>query len=1198
MKRFLLIFRRDFFAALRRPPFWVLVLILGLTVWGLSTGNVRIASGDANVGGTKAWITSEFATAQVLSILVVLFYSFFIVVLAGMTVIRDAELKVGEILHSTPLRPAQYIWGKFAGTLAVFVLLLTAQMLFTMLLYNGIPRPSVAEIIGPLDPLNYLRPALFFGLPTIVFFTGIAFAIGERTRKPIVVFFFPVAIVVICGFFLWDWSPTWLDPRWNRFLMLIDPAGFRWLNETWLTVDRGVDFYNTGRIEFDTPFLLSRLVMILLGLGAVFYSQGHFARNLRSSGKVRQKVLLDSIQPEQLVEPLRSRSRPLRQFNMQVRLPGLVSGMRSVAVAELRELRSQPGLYLFVPLILMQTLGDSLAALGAFGTPLLLTSGTLAVRSMNTLTLLNCLLLMFYTVESLQRERSTQLNNIYYATPVRTASILFGKALANSLVGMMVVLTTFLGCAIALLVQSLRFPAQVPLEITPFLLTWGALLLPTFLVWTAFVTMVQALTGNRYTTYAIALGALIATGYYQFNEEMNWVGNWDLWSAVTWSDMGTFELNRFPLILNRLLVLGLAVLFTSISVRFYSRRDFDATRLVHRLKPWNLLKGAFRLSPYALLPLIVGIVLQYQVSQGFQGSKAEKRAKDYWKKNLATYKDYPLPAMNAVDLDVELEPRDRGFRVQGSYQLVNQQDHPLRQIPLTTGPWENLKWTLDDQPYEPEDRAHLAIFKPEDALLPGETLRIGFSHEGTYPKGITANGGGNGQFILDSGVVVNSFGPIIAPSLGYIESIGVNEDNEYESREYPEDYFEEVLDPAFGSPSPFTTRIRITLPQEYTANSVGTLVSDQVEDGKRSVVWESDYPVRIFNIVAGRYAVRKGHGTSIYYHPGHEYNIDEMSATLDAARKYYSEWFHPFPWKELRLSEFPNLASYAQGFPTNITFSEGIGFLTRSEPKTNTAFLVTAHESAHQWWGNLLTPGRAPGGNILSEGMAHFSTLLLIEQQLGLRNRIEFAKRIEERYGDMRQIDSERPLVKIDGSRPGDTTVTYDKGGWVFWMLLNEMGRDQTLAGLQEFMRRYMNGPDYPVLQDFIATLREFAPSPEAFDAFVQQWFFDVVVPEYRFSKANLEPVELDEGHWRMTLDVENRGEAKMPVEIAAVAGERFAEDGTLSPDYRSASQTVLLAAGESTTVQIECDFKPDRVIPDPDGKVLQLERDKAIVRF
>ena len=40
--------------------------------------------------------------------------------------------------------------------------------------------------------------------------------------------------------------------------------------------------------------------------------------------------------------------------------------------------------------------------------------------------------------------------------------------------------------------------------------------------------------------------------------------------------------------------------------------------------------------------------------------------------------------------------------------------------------------------------------------------------------------------------------------------------------------------------------------------------------------------MRFFNVVAGRWEVRRGEGTAIYYHPEHAYNIDEMIAALDA----------------------------------------------------------------------------------------------------------------------------------------------------------------------------------------------------------------------------------------------------------------------------------------------------------------------------
>ncbi len=257
--------------------------------------------------------------------------------------------------------------------------------------------------------------------------------------------------------------------------------------------------------------------------------------------------------------------------------------------------------------------------------------------------------------------------------------------------------------------------------------------------------------------------------------------------------------------------------------------------------------------------------------------------------------------------------------------------------------------------------------------------------------------------------------------------------------------------------------------------------------------------------------------------------------------------------------------------------------------------MVTAHESAHQWWGNLLTPGKGPGGNLLSEGMSHFSTALLTEQVKGPRARMEFLKRIEESYGDSRRADAERPLVKVDGSREGDTTATYDKGGWVFWMMEQSLGRERTLAGLRKFIADWGNGPDYPVLQDFTAAMRPFAADPVAYDAFVKQWFHQVVVPEYSLSGARLSG---GGQAWKVAVKVKNAGTGRMPVEIAAVSGDRFTGEGKPLPGYRDARRTVVLGAGEEKAVEIPCTFRPKSVVVDPDVNVLQLRRKTAVAKL
>jgi hypothetical protein len=240
----------------------------------------------------------------------------------------------------------------------------------------------------------------------------------------------------------------------------------------------------------------------------------------------------------------------------------------------------------------------------------------------------------------------------------------------------------------------------------------------------------------------------------------------------------------------------------------------------------------------------------------------------------------------------------------------------------------------------------------------------------------------------------------------------------------------------------------------------------------------------------------------------------------------------------------------------------------------------------------MVAPGQGPGGNLLSEGSAHFSTLLLFEQVKGVHARIQFARKIEDSYAKGRQADSERPLVKTDGSRAGDQTVTYDKTGWVLWMLLNQMGRDRMLDGIRAFFETYHANPDHPVLQDFLAALRPFAADPRAFDAFVHQWFYEVVFPEYHLT----DPAAAREGTgWKVTARLENVGTGLMPVEVAAVKGARFKPDGSAEPAYREARATVTLAAGGSQAVTIRCDFEPSQLVVDPDVKVLQLQRKAAV---
>ena len=64
----------------------------------------------------------------------------------------------------------------------------------------------------------------------------------------------------------------------------------------------------------------------------------------------------------------------------------------------------------------------------------------------------------------------------------------------------------------------------------------------------------------------------------------------------------------------------------------------------------------------------------------------------------------------------------------------------------------------------------------------GDEIEIGFSYDGVIMDGISRKGGPIplGQFILPSGIVLNDRNPYFVPVLGFMDSIGVEQDRDRE----------------------------------------------------------------------------------------------------------------------------------------------------------------------------------------------------------------------------------------------------------------------------------------------------------------------------------------------------------------------------------------------------------------------------------
>ena len=1175
----------DLRESLRRPLLWFWVALMGFNAWLMSRDAWIFRSVDTSLGSPRAWANSEFQVAFVLPLLGFLLVSFFVTVVAGMPLIRDAERKVGELLAATRLTAGEYVWGKFLAALgaclAVFVVFAALLVLFI----HGAPDLEHPESYGPFAAAAYWRPFLLLFVPGLVFVAGAAFWLGQVSRRPIVVFLLPVVLLPFLQNFVWRWFPPDLSPTAGTLLRYLDPSGFRWLKETWLRVDRGISFYNTQPIHYGAAFVGSRVAWITAGLLLVALAQRSFARRGRQPASGRRA-------PEPAAATAPGTLAALGELGMRSHVPGWFAGALNVVRFELSELLRQPSLYIFIPAIALFFFIDAQAVSGEFNFPVLLSSGNAAIEGLTILTAWLTLLLLFTTVESFERERSTGAAPVLHATPVDTSALVAGKLAANlGVVGAAMAVTVFIAW------RLIAHQGTLPFSLWPFVLVWGGLLLPTLLAWMVFVTALYALTDDRYLTYGIGLAVLITTVALDFTDHINWVGNWLLLQAVRWSDMGTFELDGTALWLNRLALLGLIPPLFALAVACLHRRQADALGGIRR-RPVR--RALFRRVGLLLVPPVALLLwLGALVGEGFEGGHTRRLHKQYWQQNVTTWRDAPMPFITSVDLDIGLEPEQRHFTVAGAYTLVNRKAEALPWFAMTGGiGWQHLNWTVDGQPYRPEEREERnGLFVFPRALAPGTTLRLGFVYDSVFLPGISRRGGSLelGEFILPSGVLVTGRNPDFLPVLGFQPAIGIDDGNQHEPRRYPSDFWRHELESSLDR-SAFASRVRITAPADYTVNSVGHLENQTLAQGRRTWLWTSDAPLRVINIAAGKWAVRRGAGTAVFYHPGHEANVGSLLAALDGARRYYDAWFYPYPWRELRLNEFPAVSNYARGNATNIFFSESLGFLAEPGNVPDWPFTIAAHEAAHQWWGHILPPGQGPGGIVLAEGAAHFSTMLLLDQVKGPAARIAFATRIETNYGENREPSTEKPLAETTPFRPADTTVIYDKGGWAFWMLLEQMGRDAFFAGAHAFIGKYHAGPGYPVLQNFIAAMRPYARDPVGFDAVASQWFFQRVVPEYRIVAARRERTATG---WAVVARVANAGTARMPIEVAAASQrERFDEHGQPVPAYRDARVILDLAPGAELEARIPCAFEPHELVIDPDARVLQLQRQAARQRL
>jgi aminopeptidase N len=210
---------------------------------------------------------------------------------------------------------------------------------------------------------------------------------------------------------------------------------------------------------------------------------------------------------------------------------------------------------------------------------------------------------------------------------------------------------------------------------------------------------------------------------------------------------------------------------------------------------------------------------------------------------------------------------------------------------------------------------------------------------------------------------------------------------------------------------------------------------------------------------------------------------------------YYEQHFTPYQHHQVRIIEFPGYQSFAQSFANTIPYSESIGFIAdlRDPDDIDYVFYVTAHEVAHQWWAHQVIGANVQGATMLSESLAQYSALMVMEQEYGRAHMRRFLKYELDRYLSGRGGESleELPLYRVENQQ----YIHYRKGSLVFYRLREEIGEQALNRALHKFLlAKAFQQPPYTTSAELLQFIRaEARPEQQALitDLFEKITFYD-----------------------------------------------------------------------------------------------------------
>jgi ABC-2 type transport system permease protein len=1033
-------------------------------------------------------------------------------IMAGRTVVKDFETRIHDFFFTLPITKTDYLGGRLLGGLTANLLIFAGVILgFT----SGSPFLE-AKFSGPFSFSVFFLPVIFVLIPNLLLIGSIFFSLATLTRKMVLTYISGILLLILYGFV----SVGLIFLKNDIVKILADPfaiSSLHTITKFWTVAE-----INSNPMPLSGLFLLNRLIWLSVTFIILYFTWNKFAfvsliENKKQSSLSEKEVQHLAFFKRQTLNHI------LSEYSFDSRLKQCAH----LVFREFRRIAWHPAFLVLTAMSMLNIFANFYLNVDFGGNNMYpLTSWFL--EQVQTIWFYSIPLIIFFGGVIVWRERDNNSHQFYDTLPLPD-----WMAYLSKLFTLLSIIVFFL-----LMITLTGIVSQV------IILGWTDIELPLYFKYlfgieflyhgtvAVLVLFLLNLANNKYLGYFLC-GAVFFIDILIFL-----VYDWDFLllhygrvPAFIYSNMNGFGHFTEIIVWHSLYWLFAAAIISILTSLIWRRNEETALkiRLHSAIQDLNRLPKFASLS-FFLLFMITGSYIVYNkyFLNDYLSDYGYRKMRADYEKNYTKYRHVGQPALQHVDLQVDLYPEKRDVLIKGYYILKNKSAQPIDSIfvNLSERRITQINYLDFDRPaalvYKGKEFG-FRIFRLEKPLFPNEEIRLRFDLE-SCTVGFSDNNpqnelAFNGTCLGLPGWSGNDYFPLVGFNDDYLH---LGSDARKEFGLSPGEALP-TLEEADKNPLPndhpfITYDATISTNGSQSVISNGELVDKWIQNDRNYFKYKSSALMQCcIQIVSGKYEVAADKqddvNIEVYYHKKHYWNIKRIIKGVKRSLDYCSHYFCEYPYSTFRVVEIPDYLTPGGAWsqPSLVVWRESIGFTSNVDDAEgiDQLFGITAHEVTHNWWPDIIVPAQAEGMEMFSEFIAEYVRIMCVEKEYGKDMARRHLKREMQEYLGRRRrdVEGERPLMR---AHPQQYFLSYQKSAFTIYALQDYIGEQNVNYALKSLVEQYGFHEDIsPTSLDMVSAFR--AVTPDSLQYIISDLFEKITLHENEAIAASYKQININE---------------------------------------------------------------------------------------